>query len=260
MPQCIPSLDKLRCITKSLSCMLVVNLTSLFLFKNLMDKLRIVDLRLLTYKKKLAFWINTYNACIIIVEIFLIFSCISSLWTAFNDGKLLALMNKIPATSCSHCVTTRTNLRSVAITDKGVYCRNVMNELQNAKTEYLHASIEVTIKKRTIWNRCWSGYASIEVTIKKRVVLPKLLYWYMQNFADDLESVLEWIYSQLPRTTSLRKSIMDCLKGESKMADPESGRVAVRSNKTKLFMLKKCERLKTAVESLDLRANKTTFE
>ncbi|KAF3774043.1 hypothetical protein EJ110_NYTH54022 [Nymphaea thermarum] len=98
--------------------------------------------------------------------------------------------------SCSHCVTTRTNLRSVAITDKGVYCRNVMNELENAKTEYLHASIEVTIKKR--------------------VVLPKLLYWYMQDFADDLESLLEWIYSQLPRTTSLRKSIMDCLKGERK--------------------------------------------
>ncbi|KAF3778845.1 hypothetical protein EJ110_NYTH41620 [Nymphaea thermarum] len=146
MPQCIPSLDKLR---------------------NLMDKLRIVDLRLLTYKKKLAFWINTYNACI--MHAFLHYGLPSTM------DKLLALMNKIRVYTAE----------------------NVMNELDNAKTEYLHASIEVTIKKR--------------------VVLPKLLY--CTDFANNLESLLEWIYDStvnLPRTTSLRKSIMDCLKGERK--------------------------------------------
>ncbi|XP_049934187.1 uncharacterized protein LOC116256328 isoform X3 [Nymphaea colorata] len=145
MPQCIPSLDKLR---------------------DLMDKLRTVDLRLLTYKKKLAFWINTYNACI--MHAFLHYGLPST------TDKLLALMNKIRVYTAE----------------------NVMNELENAKTEFLQASIGVTIKKR--------------------IVLPKLLYWYMRDFADDLESLLEWIYSQLPRTTSLRKSIMDCLKGERK--------------------------------------------
>ncbi|XP_049934186.1 uncharacterized protein LOC116256328 isoform X2 [Nymphaea colorata] len=209
MPQCIPSLDKLR---------------------DLMDKLRTVDLRLLTYKKKLAFWINTYNACI--MHAFLHYGLPST------TDKLLALMNKaalnvggivLNALAIEHFILRHpSDYKNGLMDEKEVLLRrayglgypepnvtfalcrgscsspairvytaeNVMNELENAKTEFLQASIGVTIKKR--------------------IVLPKLLYWYMRDFADDLESLLEWIYSQLPRTTSLRKSIMDCLKGERK--------------------------------------------
>ncbi|CAN6442674.1 unnamed protein product [Victoria cruziana] len=209
MPKCMPSLEKLR---------------------NLINKLCAVDLRLMTYKQKLAFWINIYNACI--MHAFLHYGLPST------TDKLLALMNKaalnvggivLNALAIEHFILRHPSDYKNGIMDEKevllrrayglgypepnvtfALCRgscsspairvytaeNVMNELEIAKTEYLQASIGVTIKKK--------------------IVLPKLLYWYMRDFADDLESLLEWIYSQLPRTASLRKSIMDCLKGERK--------------------------------------------
>lgn len=72
-----------------------------------------------------------------------------------------------------------------------------MNELERAKVEYLEASVGVTSKKR--------------------IVVPKLLQWHMRDFADDMESLLEWIYSQLPRSGSLKRLIMECLDGETKL-------------------------------------------
>lgn len=72
-----------------------------------------------------------------------------------------------------------------------------MNELERAKVEYLEASVGVTSKKR--------------------IVVPKLLQWHMRDFADDMESLLEWIYSQLPRSGSLKRLVMECLNGETKL-------------------------------------------
>ena len=74
---------------------------------------------------------------------------------------------------------------------------NVMNELERAKVEYLEASIGITSKKR--------------------IVIPKLLHWHMRDFADDIESLLEWTYSQIPRTGSLKRSIMECLGRDAKV-------------------------------------------
>lgn len=73
---------------------------------------------------------------------------------------------------------------------------NVVNEMERAKVEYLEASVGVTSKKR--------------------IVVPKLLQWHMPDFADDMESLLEWIYSQLPRSGSLKRLMMECLNGEIK--------------------------------------------
>lgn len=73
----------------------------------------------------------------------------------------------------------------------------VVNELGRAKVQYLEASVGVTSKKK--------------------IVVPKLLQWHMRDFADDMELLLEWIYSQLPRSGSLLKRlIMECLNGERK--------------------------------------------
>ena len=72
-----------------------------------------------------------------------------------------------------------------------------MNELERAKVEYLEASIGITSKKR--------------------IVIPKLLHWHMRDFADDIESLLEWTYSQIPRTGQLKRSIMECLSGDAKV-------------------------------------------
>lgn len=72
----------------------------------------------------------------------------------------------------------------------------VVNELERAKVEYLEASVGVTNKRK--------------------IVVPKLLQWHMKDFADDMDSLLEWIYSQLPRSGSLKRLMMECLNGEVK--------------------------------------------
>lgn len=73
---------------------------------------------------------------------------------------------------------------------------DIVNELERAKVEYLEASVGVTSKKK--------------------ILVPKLLQWHMLDFADGMESLLEWIYSQLPRSASLKRLIMQCLNGETK--------------------------------------------
>lgn len=74
--------------------------------------------------------------------------------------------------------------------------KEVVNELERAKVEYLEASVGVTNKRK--------------------IVVPKLLQWHMKDFADDIDSLLEWIYSQLPRSGSLKRLMMECLNGEVK--------------------------------------------
>ncbi|KAE8708983.1 Calcium-dependent lipid-binding family protein isoform 1 [Hibiscus syriacus] len=71
----------------------------------------------------------------------------------------------------------------------------VVNELEKAKVDYLEASVGITNKKK--------------------ISLPKLLQWHMKDFADDVESLLEWIYSQVPRSGSLKRSIPDCHNGST---------------------------------------------
>lgn len=75
-----------------------------------------------------------------------------------------------------------------------------MNELERAKVEYLEASIGTTSKKN--------------------IILPKLMQWHMRDFADDMQSLLEWIYSQLPQSGSLKGLIMECLNGDTKSPVP----------------------------------------
>ncbi|KAL6980543.1 hypothetical protein U1Q18_022186 [Sarracenia purpurea var. burkii] len=134
--------------------------------RDLIYKLCYVDLTSLTYKQKLAFWINIYNSCI--MHAFLQHGLPST------EEKLLALMNKLRV-----------------YTPEGV-----VNELGRARVEYLEASVGITSKKK--------------------IVVPKLLQWHMKNFADDLESLLEWIYSQLPHSSPLKRLIMECLITETK--------------------------------------------
>lgn len=73
---------------------------------------------------------------------------------------------------------------------------DVANELERAKIEYLEASVKVVGKKN--------------------IIIPKLLYWHRRDFADDTESLVEWIYSQLPRSGTLKRTIKELLSGESK--------------------------------------------
>lgn len=55
--------------------------------------------------------------------------------------------------------------------------RNVEKELELAKREYLQAAVGISTSK---------------------FVIPKMLDWYLLDFAKDLESLLDWICLQLP--------------------------------------------------------------
>ncbi|XP_062092666.1 uncharacterized protein LOC133798409 isoform X2 [Humulus lupulus] len=197
----------------------------------LMHKLCGVDLTFLAYKQKLAFWINVYNACI--MHAFLEHGLPTS------QEKLLQLMNKatlnvggiiLNALAIEHFIlrypskakhkgpayekeVLLRNAYGLGYPEPNVtfaLCRgtwsspalrvytpdNIVNEMERAKVEYLEASVGVTTRKK--------------------IVVPKLLQWYMSDFADDMESLLEWIYSQLPRCGSLKRLIMECLNGEAK--------------------------------------------
>ncbi|KAL0740163.1 hypothetical protein Bca4012_081676 [Brassica carinata] len=161
----------------------------------LMDKLSEVDLSFLTYKQKLAFWINIYNACI--MHAFLEYGLPSS------HNRLLTLMNKaslnvggivLNALAIEHFVLRHPcepeHLRVYSADE-------VVNDLGRARVEYLEASVGVSSKKK--------------------IIVPQLLQWHMKDFADDIESLLEWIYSQLPRSGSLKAMVMECLKRKVKV-------------------------------------------
>ncbi|XP_024029473.1 uncharacterized protein LOC21394676 [Morus notabilis] len=206
-------------------------LTGIRKLRVLMHKLCDLDLTFLTYKQKLAFWINIYNACI--MHAFLEHGLPST------QDKLLALMNKatlnvggivLNALAIEHFILrypSESKHKGPAYEKEMLLrhayglgypepnvtfalCRgtwsspalrvytpdNIANEMERAKLEYLEASIGVTSRKK--------------------IVVPKLLQWHMRDFADDMESLLEWIYSQLPRSGSLKRLIMECLNGEAK--------------------------------------------
>ncbi|KFK36857.1 hypothetical protein AALP_AA4G180700 [Arabis alpina] len=197
----------------------------------LMQKLSEVDLSFLTYKQKLAFWINIYNACI--MHAFLEYGLPSS------HNRLLTLMNKaslnvggivLNALAIEHFVlrhpcepehglldekeTLLRHTYGLGYSEPNVtfaLCRGswsspalrvytadeVVNDLGRARVEYLEASIGVSSKKK--------------------IVVPQLLQWHMKDFADDIESLLEWIYSQLPRSGNLKGMVMECLKRKAKV-------------------------------------------
>lgn len=69
----------------------------------------------------------------------------------------------------------------------------VENELEVAKREYLQAAVGISTTKFAI---------------------PKLLDWYLPDFAKDLESLLDWICLQLP--SELAKEAIKCLERDKK--------------------------------------------
>ncbi|XP_022890162.1 uncharacterized protein LOC111405488 [Olea europaea var. sylvestris] len=206
LSECLPAMGKLRI---------------------LMHKLSKVNITYFTYKQKLAFWINIYNACI--MNAFLQHGLPST------PEKLLALMNEatinvggivLNALAIEHFILRHpADSERELIDEKEMLLRHtyglgypepnvtfalcrgtwsspalriyttdeVVNELERAKVEFLEASVGITSKKK--------------------ILVPKLMQWHMKDFADDMDSLLEWIYSQLPHpsNSSLKRLIMECI-------------------------------------------------
>ncbi|CAH9121354.1 unnamed protein product [Cuscuta epithymum] len=196
----------------------------------LLQKLKHADLSYLTNKQKLAFWINIYNACI--MHVFLQHGL------PLSGEDQVALMNKaainvggiiLNALAIEHFILRHPSDSEYDLRDeKGImlrtayglgypepnitfalcrgswsspalriYTHDVVNELERAKVEYLEASVGVS-------------------SSKKKIMVPKLMRWHMRDFADDMESLIEWIYSQLPHSCTLKGLIMECLEGGKK--------------------------------------------
>ncbi|XAR59996.1 hypothetical protein NMG60_11033213 [Bertholletia excelsa] len=196
----------------------------------LLNSLQKVDLRLLTYQQKLAFWINMYNACI--MHGFLQYGVPSS------PEKFLTLLNKATINVGGNTINSHTIERFILrkpatsmLKEKGgnedkeaavrelyglessdanvtfalccgtrsspavkIYtAENVVVELERSKLEYLQASIVVTGTKK--------------------IALPELLLRNMHDFVQDVDSLVEWVCHQLPTSGTLRKSMVDCFRG-----------------------------------------------
>ncbi|XP_057954853.1 uncharacterized protein LOC131148906 [Malania oleifera] len=218
------SLDP-KCISNSSSIPLLEKL------RTLINNLQKVDLRFLTFQQKLAFWINMYNACI--MHGFLHYGVPSS------PEKLLRLLNKatlniggnmINAQAIEHFIlrkptssimrengekdekeTIVRNLYGLESFDANVTfalccgtrsspavriytAESVVAELEKSKLEYMQASIIVTSTKK--------------------VAFPELLLGNMLDFAADLDSLVKWVCQQLPTSGTLRKSMVDCFRGQ----------------------------------------------
>ena len=66
----------------------------------------------------------------------------------------------------------------------------VENELETAKRDYLQAAVGVSAPNK--------------------LAIPKLLDWYLLDFAKDVESLMDWICLQLP--SELRNDAVKCLE------------------------------------------------
>ncbi|KAG7033058.1 hypothetical protein SDJN02_07111, partial [Cucurbita argyrosperma subsp. argyrosperma] len=232
--------------------------TSIRKLRILIHKLSNVELTFLTYKQKLAFWINIYNSSI--MHAFLEHGLPST------TDKLLALMNKaalnvggvvLNALAIEHFILRHQNeTKYVSATCLVVYISKLLSVHDDGSLHMLFPLKPVDEKEMLLRHAYGLGYpepnvtfalcrgswsspalrvytpeevvnelgmakveyleASVGMTSKKKIMVPKLLQWHMKDFADDMESLLEWIYSQLPRSASLKRTIMECLNGETK--------------------------------------------
>ncbi|KAI9113193.1 hypothetical protein K1719_015718 [Acacia pycnantha] len=218
---------------------------SLFLLsrlKLLLRKLASVSLENLNYQEKLAFWINIYNSCMM--------NAFIENGVPDSPEMAVALMRKatinvggylLSATTIEHCILrlpyhwklafskganknhemTARSTFGLELTEPlvtfalscgtwsspavRVYSASqVENELEVAKREYLQAAIGISTSKFAI---------------------PKLLSWYLLDFAKDLESLLDWICLQLP--SELGKEAINFL--EKRETEPLSQFVQILS-------------------------------
>ncbi|XP_044474783.1 uncharacterized protein LOC123202747 isoform X2 [Mangifera indica] len=203
--------------------------SSMFLLRRLkilLGKLASVNLQNLTHQEKLAFWINIYNSCMmnaflehgipespkmvvelmrkgtinvgghllnaITIEHFILRLPYHSKYTFTKGAK-----NDEMAARCifglelsEPLVTFALSCGSWSSPAVRIYTASqVENELEVAKREYLQAAVGISAEKFAV---------------------PKLLDWYLLDFAKDFESLLDWICLQLP--SELGKKAIQCLE------------------------------------------------
>ncbi|CAH8314950.1 unnamed protein product [Eruca vesicaria subsp. sativa] len=200
--------------------------------KVLLNKLATVNLDGLSHQQKLAFWINIYNSCVM--------NAFLEHGIPETPEMVVALMQKatmvvgghsLNALTIEHfilrlpyhlkfktCPKTATHEEMKAHSTFGlewseplvtfalscgswsspavrVYTTaNVEEELEAAKRDYLQASVGISKKNK--------------------LMIPKVLDWYLLDFAKDVESLLDWVCLQLP--DKLREEALKCVERKNK--------------------------------------------
>ncbi|GMH24613.1 hypothetical protein Nepgr_026456 [Nepenthes gracilis] len=208
---------------------------ALFLFhrlKLLLGKLASVSSEGLSHQHKLAFWINTYNSCMLnaflehgIPESPEMVVALMGEATIVVGGQLLNAITiehfilRLPFYlnyACPKAAAQKDELKSCGIVGwewseplvtfalscgswsspaVRVYTASkVESELEAAKRDYLQAAVGISKSNK--------------------LIIPKLLEWYLLDFAKDLESLLDWLCLQLPH--QLRKEALSCLERKGK--------------------------------------------
>ncbi|KAF5444993.1 hypothetical protein F2P56_034080 [Juglans regia] len=220
--------------------------SSLFLLRRLkllLGKLASVNLESLTHQEKLAFWINMYNSCM--MNAFLEHGIPES-----PEG-VAALMQKATINVGGHllnAVTIEHSILRLPFHSKYVHQTSLEGTKNAGKTWRSIVGLEFSEPLVTFALSCgsWSSPAvrvytasqvENELEVAKREYLqaavgisttkfaiPKLLDWYLLDFAKDLDSFLDWICLQLP--CELAKEAINCLE-RGKKEPPHSQFVQV---------------------------------
>ncbi|KAF5740706.1 hypothetical protein HS088_TW11G00783 [Tripterygium wilfordii] len=215
---------------------------SLFLrrrLKLLLEKLALVDLQNLTHQEKLAFWINVYNSCM--MNAFLEHGIPES------PEMIVLLMRKATINVGGHllnAITIEHFILRLPYHVKYTFAKGAKNDEMTARSVF---GLELSEPLVTFALSCgsWSSpavrvytasevenqletakrdYLQAAVGISSRTfAIPKLLDWYLPDFAKDLESLLDWISLQLP--SNIGKEAIKCL--ERGKSEPDSQFVQV---------------------------------
>lgn len=197
--------------------------------KLLLRKLAIADLSGLTHQQKLAFWINIYNSCMM--------NAFLENGIPATPQMIVALMPKAMVNVGGHSLSAMTiehfilrfpyhsrntvgkGLKNDEMAKtRGLFgldwpeplvtfalscgswsspavrvftASQVEKQLETAKRDYLQAAVGIS-------------------TTNNRMAIPKLLDWYLLDFAKDVESLTDWICLQLP--SELRKEAVRCVE------------------------------------------------
>nr|XP_043639511.1 uncharacterized protein LOC122610601 [Erigeron canadensis] len=209
--------------------------------KTLLGKLASVNLTSLTHQEKLAFWINIYNSCMMNAFLELgIPETPDRVVQLMQEAKINVGGHLLNAFSIEHFIlrlpchtkysftkdftnneATARSLFGLELSEPRITfalsCGSwsspavrvyngaeVENELEAAKRDYLQAAVGIS-------------------STNKVLAIPKLLDWYMLDFAKDTESFVEWVCLQLP--SEVRNVAIKCL--ERNTSEPLSGCVRV---------------------------------
>ncbi|XP_074560049.1 uncharacterized protein LOC141816111 [Curcuma longa] len=205
--------------------------------KRLLRELASVDLTGLTHHQKIAFWINIYNSCM--MNAFLEHGIPAS------PEMIVALMVKAMINVGGHLVSAMTiehfilrlPYQSKHVAPKGsksdsiamcggvfglewpeplvTYALSCGSWSSPAVRVYTGAQIEKELEKA---KRDYLQ-AAVGISTPNKLAIPKLLDWYLCDFAKDIESLMDWICLQLPN--ELRSEAVKCLEAARRSSFPQ---------------------------------------